>query len=394
MAEVTAAGIVVKTQAEYFAEEQQLYLDIDPNWNLDPSTPDGLKIAHDAEVFSGLEQIAVLAYNSKDPNKASGLDLDVVCSLTGTVRNLGTFSTVTLTLTGTPTTVIPAGSRVESTADGSQWALDAEATIGGGGTITAAASCTERGATQADIGTITKIVDTVGGWTAANNPGVAVAGTDRQSDASLRLERSQQVGKPGSNQVDSLYGEIYAVEDVTRVRVYENDTDATDSNGLVEHSVAIIVFGGDDAEIAQAIYRKKTLGVKLHAAGTPVTVLVTSELYPDNAKEITFSRPVEVPITVDIEITGTGLPVDIEDLIADAIVDYAAGTLVDSDPGFGIGHSVPISKIYTPINTILAAYPYAYVSMLELNGNPSNVAIDFDEMSTWATGDITVTVVP
>ena len=57
MAEITSTGYQLKTQNEWFDEERQLYLDIDPLWNLDPSTPDGLKLAHDAEVFGALDEI-------------------------------------------------------------------------------------------------------------------------------------------------------------------------------------------------------------------------------------------------------------------------------------------------------------------------------------------------
>ena len=77
MAELTSTGYSVKSQNDWFDEEKQLYLDIDSNWNLDPSTPDGLKMAHDAEIFSALDEVLQQAYNSKDPNKASGYDLDV-----------------------------------------------------------------------------------------------------------------------------------------------------------------------------------------------------------------------------------------------------------------------------------------------------------------------------
>lgn len=56
MAEITYNGYVLKNQNTWYAEEQQLYLDIDPNWNLDPSSPDGLKLASDAEIFANLDQ--------------------------------------------------------------------------------------------------------------------------------------------------------------------------------------------------------------------------------------------------------------------------------------------------------------------------------------------------
>src|SRR3979490_3547138 len=102
MAEVTPQGYLLKTKNEWFDEERQMYLDIDPAWNLDPSTPDGLKLAHDAEVFGVLDETLQQAYNSKDPNKTTRVDLDVICALTGTTRSPGTPSNGAITLTGTP----------------------------------------------------------------------------------------------------------------------------------------------------------------------------------------------------------------------------------------------------------------------------------------------------
>ncbi|EKT4497563.1 hypothetical protein QEM27_005402, partial [Pseudomonas putida] len=96
----------------------QFYLDIDPLWNLDPSTPDGLKMAHDSEIFYALDETIQQAYNSKDPNKAKGSDLDIVCSLTGTRRSSGSPSSVSLILTATPGTTIFAGNRFESVTTG------------------------------------------------------------------------------------------------------------------------------------------------------------------------------------------------------------------------------------------------------------------------------------
>ena len=109
MAEITFNGYVIKNQNAWFAEERQMYLDIDPNWNLDPSTPDGLKLASDAEIFANLDELGQRAYNSKDPNKAKDLELDILCAITGTTRNQGTPSTVELTLTGVNGTIITAG---------------------------------------------------------------------------------------------------------------------------------------------------------------------------------------------------------------------------------------------------------------------------------------------
>ena len=57
MAEITDQGYQTKTQNQYFDEEKQRYLDIDPLWNMDPSVPDGVKLATDAEIWANLDEL-------------------------------------------------------------------------------------------------------------------------------------------------------------------------------------------------------------------------------------------------------------------------------------------------------------------------------------------------
>ena len=399
MAEITFNGYVIKNQNTWFAEERQLYLDIDPNWNLDPSTPDGLKLASDAEIFANLDELGQRAYNSKDPNKAKDVDLNVICSLTGTIRSQGTPSNVELTLTGVAGTVILAGKLVESVVDGSQWSIDSNVTIGVGGTVAATATCTTNGATVASIGTITRIVDTVGGWQKVTNPTVATLGTNRQNDSSLRLERAKAVSRPGNAQVDNMLGEIFAVEGVRRAIVLENDTGVTDTNGLPEHSVAPIVDGGVNEDIAKAIFRKKNPGCKLHAAGTSVTVPDVFDIYPSNARDITFSRPNYVDMIINVTIQNDGtLPNDTDERVKQAIIDYSSGELVAAECGFNvlgfdIGEEVPVSRMYTPINQVIGVFGNSYITALTVNTlTTGQVSIAFNELSRWDLSNITVII--
>lgn len=399
MADLTPTGYVIKTQNEWFAEERALYLDIDPKWNLDPSTPDGLKLASDAETWANLDEIGQRAYNSKDPNKAKGVDLNIVCSLTGTIRSQGTPSNVTLTLGGVPGTVIIAGRLVESAVDGSQWRTDTNVTIGGGGTVSVNATCTVNGATSASIGTITRIVNTIGGWQTVTNSTVATPGTNVQNDSSLRLERAKSVSRPGNNQVDNMLGEIFATSGVRRAVVYENFTGAVDANGLPAHSVAPIVDGGTDADVALAVFRKKNPGCSLHASGTPVTVLNVFDKYPSNKKDITFSRPTYIDMIVAVTVQNDGtLPNDADERIKAAILNYAAGELVAAECGFNvlgfdIGEEVPVSRIYTPVNQVIGQFGNSYITGLTVNTlSGGQVAIAFNELSRWTDANITVVV--
>lgn len=402
MAEITPKGYLLKTQNEWFDEEKELYQDIDPNWNLDPSTPDGLKIAHDSEVFGALDEVLQQAYNSKDPNKASGYDLDVLSALTGTTRSEGTPSTVTgVILTGVAGTSVPAGTRFRSAVTGSDWSLDQSWTLDSNGSATVNLSSLTFGPIEAASNTITKIVDTVGGLMSVNNPSPATPGTGIESDSSLRVKRATAVGRPGNNQIDSMLGELFAVEGTRRVRIYENDTNTTDSNGLPPHSISPIVDGGTNEEIALAVYLKKNPGVMLYAAGTAVSVDVTSPVYPSNVKTIKFSRPayVDMIIVVNIKNDGT-LPsqATLEPLIREAIIEYAAGDLIPTEygfkpDGFDIGETVPYSTLYTPINKVIGAYGNSYVNSMTINGGSSNVVINFNQLSRWTTSNITVNIV-
>lgn len=406
MAEVTSTGYKLKTQNEWFEEEKQLYLDIDPLWNLDPSTPDGLKTAHDAEVFGALDETLQQAYNSKDPNKASGIDLDVISALTGTMRSTGSRSTITgFILTGVPnTTVVPEGTRFRSRTTGTIWLLDQQWTIDSTGTAVVDISAQDSGPVEADANTVTEILDTVGGLTSVNNPTPATPGTEIESDSSLRVKRATAVGRPGNNQIDSMLGELYAVVGVRRVKVYENDTNsaavsADNPHGLPAHSISPIIDGGEDDDVAMAIYIKKNPGVLLNQSGIPISVDVVSPVYPANVKTIRYARPNYVDMVVAITLKDDGsLPSNIEELIRDAFLEFATGDLVPADvgfkiSGFDIGESVPYSTLFTPINKVIGQYGNSYVQSMTVNGGTTNVTIAFNELSRWTSSNITVTIV-
>lgn len=402
MAEITPKGYSLKTVNQWFDEEKNLYLDIDPSWNLDPSTPDGLKIAHDSEVFGALDEILQQAYNARDPNKASGYDLDVLSLLTGTRRSEGTPSDISgVVLTGIAGTTVPAGTRFKSSTTGSVWTLDQTWTIAANGQALVDITSVVSGPTEANANTVTQIVDTVGGLTGVNNPNPATPGTSTESDSSLRVKRATAVGRPGNNQIDSMLGELFAVSGVRRVKVYENDQGVPDSNGQPAHSIAPVVDGGEDEDVALAVYLKKNPGVALYQAGTPVSVDVTSPVYPTNVKTIKFSRPVYVDMIINITLKNDGsLPSQdlIQSEIREAFLEFAVGDLVPADvgfkiTGFDIGETVPYSTLYTPVNQVIGPYGNAYVQSMTVNGGTTNVLIAYNQLSRWISTNITVTVV-
>lgn len=395
MAEITENGYLVKTQNEWFEEELARYKDIDSNWNTDPSAPDGIKIATDSEIWNNLDELGQKAYNSKDPNKAIGNDLDVLAAITGTIRGAGTFSNSSVNLVGTNGTIILAGSLIESTENGSRWTIDADTTISG---VTAAAvTAVDRGAIQASIDVLTKIVNPQSGWESATNPAVATPGTNPDTDAELRIERTNGVSLPGQNQIDSTFAAIANIDGVRRVKIYENDdTSPVDANGLPIHSTAIVVDGGDNTEIATAIYNKRNPGVIQHELSNPITVPITSSV-TGNQKDIKFNRPDYIDITLIYNITDDGtLPANADQLIKDATLNYVDGDLLDADcgfnqTGFDIGEDVQSGRFYTPANNVIGQFGDSYVTSITINGG-TTVAINFEELSRYTDANITVNI--
>ena len=400
MAEITDSGYLIKTQNEWFEEERDRYILIDPKWNLDPSTPDGMKLATDSEIWANLDELGQRAYNSKDPAKASGYDLRVLSSITGTTPSDGSPSDVELTANGIDGAVITAGSLVENVVNGSQWSIIADATISAG-VATLQAQSVDQGSIQAGVGDISKILTPISGWQSVTNAAVATPGSNPDTDAELRARRTLQVALPGSNQVDSLYAAVSAVDDVRRVVIYENEENVDVNEGsliLPPHSTTTIVDGGEDQSIGEAMYTKKNPGCKQNQAANPVDVPVVSPV-TGNTKTMKFSRPDYVDITVVASITNDGsLPNNADDLIKDAILGYVGGDLLGStigfnQTGFDIGEDVNSSRLYTPVNFVIGSYGNSFISGILVNGAAS-VPIDAGQLARFTEANITVNITP
>lgn len=134
-----------------------------------------------------------------------------------------------------------------------------------------------------------------------------ILGRDVESDAEFRARRQQRLNLAGSSTVDAILSAVGDVEDVSFVNVIENDTSfvspAPDS--LPPHSFEVVVEGGTELSIAEAIFNDKPAGIQAYS-GAGVNEKV-SLLVPDtagNSHLIEFSRPTAVAI-VDLDITLT-----------------------------------------------------------------------------------------
>ncbi|EJI2433579.1 baseplate J/gp47 family protein [Salmonella enterica] len=386
-ATVTAEGIsapdyqtILDTLTSYF---QQIY---GSDAYLEPDSKDGQMVALVALAVHDANNTAIAVYNCFSPATGYGAALTSNVKINGIARKGATNSAVDLLLTGTAGTTVTNGT-VKDT-NNVIWRLPASVVIGIDGTVTVTAICSNSGAVAALAGTITTINTPTRGWTSVTNPAAATVGAPAETDAELRIRQGQSVALPSITPFEGVDGAIANVAGVTRHKLYENDTGATDINGLPPHSISAIVDGGDVTEIAQTIRGNKGQGVRTWGK-TSVTV-------PDkygNPHIISFSRPTDVPVYGKITLTVfAGYTSQIGVQIQQAVADYINRLM--------IGDQVLLSRIYSPANLgVVSGGNARYYDIQELLIGKSpeavaaaNINIAYDESASCKPENIIITV--
>lgn len=179
------------------------------------------------------------------------------------------------------------------------------------------------GATPVPSGSLNVIETPVSGLNQSTNISDGVTGRDIETDAELRQRRlnSLQIGSAGT--IDAIRSFIEQnVSDVSAVFVYENRTDLTDVEGRPPHSIEVVVDGGDDNEIAQAIWDTKPGGIQTYSdTGDSGDA---TDANGDN-QIMNFTRPSSLDMYVEVlyELYNEeSFPTDGEDLIKEAVLDY------------------------------------------------------------------------
>lgn len=318
---LTVDGFVIKSLSQIVTELQDSYkLAFGAGIPLDGKSVFGELIGIHSEREAAIWTLAQAIYLSQDPDSATGVSLERVMAYTGKFKLQPTGSVVTVTVTGTPATVIPAGSQVGLTGTVYLFETDSEVVIPGGGSTTVSCTCTVTGPVAAGAGTVTTIATPVVGWTAVTNAAAATPGRDLETDPAARARRVTDLAFARASQVDAIRQAVAAVQDVTFVSVVENRLDVDDTAGRPPHSIAVTVTGGTSADVAAAIWATK--------GGGPATYGTTAYIITDsagNAQVINFTRSTPVPVYVTVTLVRNPMyPTSGDTAVAAAIAAYGA----------------------------------------------------------------------
>lgn len=223
----------------------------------------------------------------------------------------------------------------------------------------------------------------ISGWDSVVNPVAATTGRLTETDEELRERFRNSKFFQSQNIVEGILDAIKNVAGVTDAIIYENDTNATDINGVPAHSFLPIVLGGLPSDVAEAIWENKPTGIP--SVGNTTVQIADSQGF---LHSISYRQPTEIPVYVKMTISDLGtMPGDADAQIKQNLVDY-------SDNNQFIGDDVIYSRLYTPINSV----PGFTVNSLTIGtaANPtgtSNIVINFDQVGVISADKITVTIV-
>lgn len=345
-----------------------------------------------AEELSILWEQAYLASVQYDPLYSSGAALRGLVQINGINPSYGSHTEIPIFVVGTPGIVIPKDSRISSI-DGSQtYITAANIVIAGNGTATGNAICTETGPKNPDANEIIQIQTPIAGWNSVTNGVATSIGTDADTDEQLHIKQQRATSATSYRQVDAIISGIIGVPGVKFARLYVNPTMTTDARGIGAKTMAPVVVGGTDEDVADVL-RLKAGSLDSFEGNLATPVTYTGPL--GDTQTIDFYRPTEVPIYIEIDITvtdGLAYPFNAEDLIKQAIVDYAE---YDQEglAGFPPGEDVLVSRLYTPINSV----PGFSVTSLQIGTSAgtlstSDITIDWNEIAKFSTDNITINV--
>lgn len=310
-----ANGLQTKTREEMLTELETAFEAIyGSDINLDPDSPDGQQINILLQGYLDVLDLITQVYSTFDPDNAIGVTLDQRVAING-IQRLGGSSTVTniSIVTSAPCNLYGLDQSVEPVYTvqdnaGTQWQLITTQNISGAGTTVAAFQAAIPGETLTVPNTITTPVTIVLGVTSVNNPTTyTTLGVNEETDAELKLRRGKSVSLSSQGYLAGLLAQLENTDGVSSAFVYENNTDATDGDGVPAHSIWVIVAGtATDEDIANAIYRKRNAGCGMFGSETYFVDQVDGSQFQINWDNV-ISETLFIIFTAT-SIDGTNIP--------------------------------------------------------------------------------------
>lgn len=360
-----------------------------------PETPQGrlIQLITDYRVNT----LGINAYNANQINLryATGRFLDALGSFFGVTRISASSTRVLADIVGSSGTIIPAGSQAQ-TNEGNIFYAENNITIGANGNATGYFLSLEKGSIPCSTNSLNTIVNAVLGWETITNSASATIGTEQESDSDFR-KRIMNSRISGISLMSAIKGKLENINNVVSSWAYDNYTDSVITYQGIDidpHSIVVVVDGGDNEDIAKALYEVKTGGTGYTAINNQSeTITVRDEAY-GTQYNVTFNRPEDINFAIKISVKNINYSgSDLENQIKEAIINWSLG-LISGVDGLKIGQNISPFEISAAVSSVI---PEIYIKKCEiglLGGafSTNELAITIAQIGRISQSNITVTV--
>lgn len=357
-------------------------------------TPQGQLASSMAAIIGAKNDTFAQYINQVDPAFADGRMQDAIGRIYFIDRKAATATTVTATCVGLVGTVIPAGAMARAT-DGTIYLCTQAGTIPAGGSINLTFAAQKTGPIACQAGSLSKIYKSIPGWDTITNATDGIPGRDVESRAEFEYRRRNSVAINGKNSLQSIYANVFNLDNVQDVYVTENYTGSPVTKGgvtLAANSIYVAVVGGAVADIAQAIWNHKPPGTNYNGITSHDVIDTSGYSIPYPTYTVKYTVPDPLPILFAVQITNdSNLPADIVTQIKNSIVNAFYGG--DGGPRARIGSTLFASRFYAPV---VSLSPYVSVLSLLLGASTptlASLATNIDKHPTISAANISVTLV-
>lgn len=298
----------------------------DPLLNVEPASPMGqvvdLLVAEKEAKNAEILQVV----NMMNPNTASGKFLDAQAALYGVDRKISESTVITCRLTGLPDTYIPYGVIVQDD-EGNQFrhAVALGASIGDDGTVETVFAAVKHGPLIVAPESVNKIVTTIAGWDTVTNPLVGVTGRDEETNAEVRARIKNSYAINAHGVVETLEANLNELAGVLDCKVLENFNGSPEVHyGLTveAHSIAVCIVGGEDAAIAETIYRRKDCGCGM--TGKNEIVHIAADHF-NAVYRYKIVRPTEKNLLIKIAFHSSSMNEFVQEQVKQSVLDDCLG---------------------------------------------------------------------
>ncbi|WP_336281095.1 baseplate J/gp47 family protein [Cronobacter dublinensis] len=363
------------------------------------SSPQGQIAQSDTEIIAQEYDKLLCLFNQVNPDYATGRFQDAIGRIYFMERISAQGTVVTATCIGQPGTIIPAGSTAVDTNGYIYQAVDV-LTIPASGSIDGAFVNTTTGPIPCAAGSLNQIYRALPGWDAITNTSPGVVGVDVESRIAFETRRKQSVARNARNMDGATLSAILETPGVLDAYVWSNRTSATVSRGttnfpVLGHSIYICVYGGSDADVADAIFRTYNPGANMNG-DTTYTIYDTenySAPYPEYVMQ--WQRAVTTRVYFSISLDSSlNPPSDITSQVKSMITKVFNGNY-DGIEKARIGATINSGKYYAPVISISPDTVGILSLQVSLDGvtyHPS-VTMGINQIPTIQDSDITVTLI-